>query len=489
MIVSMHKITSGVLLLAGLAGLTSSQMVAAENLADPKIIAKFFDMKDAPFEYWVFDQSRSDSNDLDKDGKFDEGGYVYIYDGKWTGGLDFTKPPLKIDLADVMFKATGNVGHRPHIGGTNYSKTHGHLSWFAAGTGEVNEKNGGISFYRLKDKTHVYSRFGLGALHMPGPSPDDKQFVGVATTQKKLHFFHTDWINEKFSVASDLDLTKVAGLSEGLGTSDVQPICAKYTPDSKHLFVTFRPGGAAIFNVADPANVKLTEAYSKEEVVGEGCSLIWNPDFTRMYTGSGAASANQTETGQEWLYVWDMRKFGDGNKNDMLKKIGLDPKGVGDNHGPNLVQKGRYLWLLMRADNEVKVIDTVTDKLVNTFSLVNDQTPNPFPDVLEPDPIDPTIVYISFRGNCVVSGLTVYVDSAKGDCPGDKTKQIASPGRTPGFGVYKVALDGMSAALTKLVTYSNVHNTDGKGQPRAPYEAVDIHAGKIMVTHPFLMPQ
>ncbi len=450
-----------------------------------------------PFEVWMADQSRTDHTDLDGDGNRADGGTAYIFKGNIAGGIDLNSPEI-FDLSAVSAAAGHPIGQRPHIGGANFGKTHFTLSYFSPS--DVN--SGGVSWFRISDRQLVKTILGLGQLHMPGPSPDDKQLAGVSISQQMLHLFSTDYDNEIFTLVSSTNLATVPNLLAGLGTTAAAPICSNYTFDSKHLFITFRDGGLAIFNVQNPLNPQLREVYNKDEVVGEGCSLIQHPDLIRMYTGGGAgtttpAVGNQL-TNQEYTYVWNMSTVGNGVKDDLIKTIALNPSGIGDNHGPNFVYGGRYLWVIMRVDNSVKVIDTRTDTLVNTFSLVTNAVPQPTPDVLDRSPLNPFLMFMSLRGYCPLSGPINYVDEmlpgssqpGSRDCPGDQAIQVERDGRTPGLALVAVTNEGRKGKIFKVFPTSNIVGTDPSGNPLSvPLDITDPHGAKVVVRSRLLPPQ
>ena len=489
---------------AALALLNSGAMLAANSTP--------------PFEVWTVDQSRTDHTNADGDanGNRSDGGRLYIFDGLWLGGITRT-PTTIVDLKDLILDpATNlsgnfNVGQRPHIGGANFGKTHMTLSWFGTTVGAA---DGGISIFRIKDRKLVYQIYGLGQLHMPGPAPDDKKMAGVAIADQKLYIFNTDYATETFTLASTTTLNTVPGLLMGLGTTAAAPICSNFTPDSKHLFVTFRDGGLAIFNVEDSANPQLREVYSASLIPREGCGLIQHPDGKRMFTGSGAgeSGADALFGNIEYIHAWDMTTVGNGVNDDLIASIDLGVGNTladgtpnpnpswGDNHGPQHVFAGKYLWVTMRIDSTFKVIDTSTYKVVKTVDAKNNSVlgkpvtlANPTPDVLDRDPINPFVLYTSLRGYCPLSGPTRFLDNAGAGANGCVTKPanaIEAPGRTPGQAVMLVGLNGKSGKIVRNYLTANVVTTDPAGNPlAAPTDVTDPHASKVVVRSRFLPPQ
>lgn len=470
-----------------------------------------------PFEMWLFDQSRTDHTDADADGNFRDGGTLRIFKGNWLGGIT-AAPAETINLATVPTAGGAGLGERPHIGGSNFAKTHVALSYF--GTSHVD--SGGIDIFRISDRTVVASYRGMGALHMPGPSPDDTKMAGVSIGQNLLHLIPTDYATETFGAANTFNLTTTifpgvgnptgATLPTLLGTTTAAPICSNFTWDSKHLFITMQGGGMAIFNVEDITTPQLTEVYSStyadaasgtNGIPGEGCGLIQHPDRSKnlMYTYSGVSSGSAAFLGNpEYTHVWNMATVGDGVLNDLVKTVDMGVSfstgGVdswGDLHGPNFALSGRYLWTIVRVDSAVKVIDTRTNQLVSTFSLASPFSSNPTPDVLERSPINPYRMWYTNRGFCPLSGPTRFVDrsvTGEPNCPVAAGGEVAVSGRNPGLSTMRVALNGKSGTTISHYRVDNVVYADANGAPLAtPINITEPHAGKIVVRSALLPPQ
>ena len=418
------------------------------------------------FEVWAIDQSDTDP--------VNGGGTLYIYDenGLASGSNALVK---KIDLAVLATDAGVPIGKRPHIIGFNTGGDHAVIPF--VGTGSM--------FWMNTETREITGHIGgLGQLHMVGPSPDRTQASAVSIAQEQLHLITTDYDNEVYTVVSTTALNQVKDANsqkllkllypDGVadGNTQAKPICSNYTPDSAHLFVTFAGGGLAIFNVEDPANPTLQEVYSDAEVPGTGCGLIQHPESlaqagggpaeeSRMYTNSGSNAVGDPEN----VYVWNMATVGNGIKDDLIKTIPLatptspdgaaivladigceNAPGNGDAHGPAFVGKrGRYLWVAMRLDNTINVIDTETDTLVNTFCLEREdlfgEGHDPAADVIDPD-LQANTVFAALRG--------FFPLTAIGGFPNEN--------RTPGVGVIDVQDGGFSGILTRVERISNVVN-------------------------------
>ena len=474
-----------------------------------------------PFEVWTIDQSRTDHTNADGDanGNRSDGGTLYIFDGSWLGGIK-SKPSAIVNLGDLIMNpetnesGNFNIGQRPHIGGTNFGKTHMTLSWFGPSAGAA---DGGLSIFRLSDRKVVYQQYGLGMLHMPGPAPDDTKMSAVSIGDQMLHMFDTDYDTETFTLASSTNLTAVPGLTAGLGTAVAAPICSNFTPDSKHLFISFRDGGMAIFNVENTAAPVLTEVYPASLIPKEGCGLIQHADGKRIFTGSGAAESGTDATfgNIEYYHAWNMETVGNGLNDDLIASIDLGVGNTfangatnptpswGDNHGPNMVFGGKYLWVTMRIDGTYKVIDTDTYKVVSTVDIKNNKLfrksvtlADPAADVLDRDPINPLLMYVSLRGYCPVSGAARFDDpdgAGAAGCPSRAANAIdltpGKVGRTPGQGVMALGLSGKTGRMINVYKISNKVTTTPTGAAMTETDITDPHAGKVVIRSSLLPPQ
>lgn len=409
------------------------------------------------YEVWVLDQS---------DTHADGGGLLHIYKDTWWGSI--RSRPETIDLAEAAMEAGFPVTRRPHIVGFNVESTHAIIS---------NVASGDIQIMNVAERSVVGNIEGLGQLHMAGPAPNSEQIAAVAIAQGRLLIISTDYENDFYTVEHtvDLELAENANgsLEEQLGFADPHPICSNYTLDSQYLFVNFTAGGLAIFNVGNIAVPPvLEEVYSATEVPGNGCGLIQHPDGKRMFTNSGSKKLGDAEN----VYVWDMRRVGNGLKDDLLATIPLltpaqSAAQRGDAHGPMFTAKGRYLWVAMRMDNTIKVVDTKRYLVVNTIHLAGRSSRNPTPDVIDTNPRN-NLMFMSLRGHCPLSAISEFVDETSQDCPGDQSSQISSPGRTPGLGIVKINRRGTGGRLIRVLPLTNI--VDG-------FDRVDPHGIKTVI--------
>jgi hypothetical protein len=215
------------------------------------------------------------------------------------------------------------------------------------------------------------------------------------------------------------------------------------------------------------------DVYTAGEVPGTGCGLLPLPladGGVRMYTNAGSKATGDAEN----VYVWDATRIGE---RPLPQIIPLTVSDRGDVHGPQYAGNvganlGRYLWVAMRLDNTINVIDTRINEEVNTFSLANDDFPNPTLDVIDFS-LTGNHMYVALRGFCPLTAIPEFVDETSQTCPFGGTK-IASPGRTPGVGVINVQQGGLSGTLKSVQPITNV---DGSG-----FDSADPHGLKTLFT-------
>jgi hypothetical protein len=516
-----------------------------------------------PYEVWVTEQSGTDQTDLDGDGNTKDGGFLYVFEGKDAGGI--RQNPLKFDLATRFRNGVKRIGgvdtpfaypvpQRAHIVGFNTENTYAAVSFLGknvapvfspgldgvAGTADDvrnHDADAGVAFMRVADKKVVAFFNDLNGLHMPAPSPDSSLLGGVSIPQKRVHILTTDYVNESFTLVTGpdgLDLTKLRQDADLFTPANdpggpllpdllfpgavkpansTRPFCSNWTPDSRYMFVTFERGGFAILQVKD-VDVEtgavtifnppiLKEVYPEVEVPGEGCGLLQHYDGVRLYTNGATKLFDQ-----EYVYVWDMSTMGNGLSDDLITKVPLDPSGRGDGHGPMFTTQGKFLWIAMRLDSEIKVIDTDLNQVVNTLSVTkgecgeggdgdgeddnadadtDDCLTNLTPDVLDTNPQE-TLMFVTLRGYCPLTALANFVDEdAHRVCP---TPAVADPvtgqlkvetdGRRPGVAVFKInRTDGTRGKLQKVYRFAN-EQPDANPANGGVLDVVDPHGVRVV---------
>jgi hypothetical protein len=136
--------------------------------------------------------------------------------------------------------------------------------------------------------------------------------------------------------------------------------------------------------------------------------------------------------------------------------------GDNDAHGTLLTRDG-YLWVANRFANAIDVIDTVTDAVVNTFSLAGAVSSDPAPDLMVPYP-GTDYAFVTLRGPCPLTANAPGVNNAVG--------------ATPGLGLLSIDDLGLRGRLQGIAAINNV---DAAGASCAPANApastnrADVH--------------
>jgi hypothetical protein len=442
------------------------------------------------------------------------------------------------------------------------------------GPGANPDPNAGVMFFRVSDKKVIGFIHGLNGLHMPSPSPDARQLSGVSINNRMFHVISTDYDTETFILKASVDLTAMrqdgdmstpefdgwadpttavrleqllgANPATGVPFTPAKAFCSNYTTDSKFVFITFEAGGLAVVQVqkenAETGALEfmqpvLKEVYPASQIPGEGCGLLpamssqfVNPDTGDVLADPAAhpsprlahrafTEGSSKNIDQEYIFVWDMLTMGDGETNDLLTQIPLNPSGRGDAHGPMFTQGGKYLWVSMRLDSEIKVIDTDVNDVVNTIQVSrgecgtgddgdgeddnqdadgDDCLTNLTPDVIDTNP-DQTLMFVTLRGYCPLTGINNFVDEGNGmhqAClppppvpaqspsypfgPADWTQRVESDGRAPAMAVFKILKDGKRGPLVKLHRLTNVIPDTTNPLNGGKLDVVDPHGLKVV---------
>lgn len=408
------------------------------------------------FEVWAVDQGVGP-------------GKLYIYDGDEMDADAASAVPEVFDLnanvSPLCVAQTGTAPVRGHMLGLNATHSHAILSFVSSGH---------VVFFNTATRQPVKCiDVGVQA-HAAFASPDD-QYVFVANQNGKLfQRITTNFATETFTldVAATLDLANCTTpngfpCQDPVLRPDNAPICPVIDASSRFVFVTLRGGGMLVLN-GRTTPMSIIAEYDAARVNGNGCVGFQSGDL--MYINSGGGTGvNPTE---EDLYSFRVSGYpttGFNHPNSPAPRVLLDQDG--DSHGGILMQKrhGKYLWVADRLDNEVAVIDTEHDILVNTFSLLSHYSSDPTPDLMDVSP-NGKYVYAALRGPCPVSGNEPSVNN--------------SVGATPGVGVIRVKQSGFRGEMIAVAPISNqvapfVCTTVG-GAPTVTDRA-DIHTLKVVL--------
>ena len=386
-------------------------------------------------EVWLFDQSstRADGG----------GGTLYIYDGaQLQGNHAAAATPEIFDLGTaahaLAVAQTGSGPVRPHMFFFNRSETFGVLSYVSTGH---------VLFIEAKTRKPIaFVDVGEQA-HAAYPAANEKYVIVANQNGKKVHRIWTDYEQGIFlhDTAATLDL--VSGMTpNGLPKQDPvlrpdnAPICLNLDSSSRFAFVTLRGGGLFVVDVTTTP-MSIVAEYDASVIHPNGC--IGLEAAGKLYVNSGGGSAaNPYESD---LYAFPLAEFSPvaAPPNTPVRKLvfSRDALGVADSHGGTLTRDSRYLWVADRAANLMTVVDTRTDFVVNEFSLINQNSADPAPDLMGTSP-DGNRVYVTLRGPNPLTGNFPGVNNAVG--------------ATPGLGIIRVTQAGRAGELQAIAPVSHV---------------------------------
>lgn len=110
-----------------------------------------------------------------------------------------------------------------------------------------------------------------------------------------------------------------------------------------------------------------------------------------------------------------------------------------DAHGVALTKHGRYLWWGDRSQNDVTVVNPVTENVVGRFSLAGPASDDPAPDLFDLAP-GGKYAFASLRGPNPSSGHEAF-------------------GSTPGVGVIRVRSGGRAGKLEGVARIGSLRGT------------------------------
>jgi hypothetical protein len=416
----------------GLGGLVIAALLVAAvaTLSDwtaRAISAQATNPTTTPFEVWLIDQ---------QDTRPDGGGTLYIYDGPRLEGASPTAAPEVIDLGgavrDLCLARTGTAPRRPHMlvfnGGDRSGaggNTHAAIAFVATGH---------VVFLDAASRSPLECLDVGVQAHAVWPTPDQR-FLLVANQNGKLfQRIQTSYPTNVFVLehAATLDLANCTTPSGAPCQSpelrpDNAPICPRTTNSGLLSFVTLRGGGLFVVDHSQTP-MRIVAEYDRAHVRDNGCGAI--EANGRMYVNSGGGSPGLPH-GHD-LYAFSLSAF---STTPLLPNTpapqlvySRNTEGQVDAHGVALSANERYLWMADRVQNDVTVVDTVTNQVVNRFSLVGAASSDPAPDLFDRSPSG-NRMFVSLRG------------------PQPATGGHDAIGSTPGLGVIQVLENGRAGRL------------------------------------------
>lgn len=424
-----------------------SLIAAVSASADPPGAAA----AEPPYEVWVLDQS---------DTRADGGGRLFIYPGPAVSGSSAAAvtPEVHDFGGAVRDMALGPPGsppmqapRRPHMVFFNSTGSHAVIAFVVTGH---------VLFMDTATRTPL-EIIDVGAqAHAAVPSPD-QQFVLVANQNGKLlQRINTDYATNTFTLDSAATINLAVGTTpngqplQGPLRPDNAPICIAVTEDSRYGFITLRGGGLFVVDIA-ATPMQIVAEYDNTVVKPAGCGGAQLGG--KMYIDSGSAGPADAFGHDVYAFAIDAINPAGNPPNApapalVYRRTGTPAPGDVDAHGVMLTKQGRYLWVADRIQNDITVVDTSSDTVVNVFTLTGALSGDPAPDLLAISP----------------SGSRVFA-TLRGPIPGSGGH--AAFGSTPGLGVIRVEQGGKRGVLQAIAPISNL---DALGVNRADPHGIAV---------------
>ena len=381
----------------------------------------------AAYEVWIIDQS---------DTRPDGGGTLYIYQGGDLEGADAASaPPEVVDLGgaarDLCLAQTGTAPRRPHMFFFSPSRTHAAVAFVTTGH---------VLFMETATRTPVGCvDVGVQA-HAAVPSHDGTFVVVANQNGRLLQRISTDYAANTFTLddAATLDLAACttpsgAPCQDPVLRPSTRPICPVIDESDSFTFVTLAGGGLFVVD-ARQTPMSIIGEYDKSTVHPEGCGGVQARG--RMYINSGGPTEAD-------LYSFPLDGYTGANPpNTPAPTLVYTHDGTNsDSHGAVKTRHDRFLWVAERFGNNITVVDTETDSVVNRFGLAGPVSPDPTPDLMDISP-DGNRVFMTLRGPNPLSGNNPAFNNAAGS--------------TPGLGVIRVEQGGRRGVFYARVPISHV---------------------------------
>ena len=385
-------------------------------------------------EVWIIDQSNT--QDDDGNGTLDSGGTLYIYQGDALAGNDETAAiPEVIDLGgaarSLCLSQTGTAPVRPHMFFFNGAGSHAVIAFVTSGH---------VLFMDTETRAAVKCiDVGVQA-HAAVPS-NDQTFIVVANQNGRLlHRINTDYNTNTFTLdnAATLDLATCttpngAPCQDPVLRPSNRPICPVIDSSDNFTFITLAGGGLFVIN-SKTTPMSIIGEYDKDMVHPEGCGGVQANG--RMYINSGGPLESD-------LYAFPLSGYTSSNPpNSPAPALVFTRDGTNsDSHGATKTKHDRYVWVVERFGNNLTVVDTENNAIVNWVSLAGQVSTDPAADLMDISP-NGNRVYVSMRGPNPLTGNNPAFNNAAGN--------------SPGLGVLKVEEGGRSGTFAMRVPISHI---------------------------------
>ena len=400
-------------------------IVAGLSLNAQASVAPHDDNRDDRYEVWAIDQSNN--KDEDGNGTLDSGGTLYVYQGDdLSRGHSAAAVPQVINLGgaarDLCVAQTGSAPVRPHMFFFNGDRTHAVIAFVASGH---------VLFMDTASKAPLKCMDVGVQAHAAVPS-NDQTFIVVANQNGRLlQRINTNYETNTFTLdnAATINFATCttpsgAPCQDPILRPDARPVCPVIDKCDRYTFVTLAGGG--LF-VVDPNTtpMSIVAEYDKATVHPDGCGGI--QARSQMYINSGGALEAD-------LYSFPLRGYtGVTGPNTPMPSLVYTHDGTNsDSHGVVATRNDRYLWVAERFGNNITVVETQTNTLINQFSLVGRVSNDPTPDLLDISP-DGKLVFMTLRGPNPLTGNNPTFNNAAGSTPGVGIIQVQEGGRRGKF--------------------------------------------------------
>lgn len=377
------------------------------------------------YEVWVIDQSNS--RDEDGNGTLDSGGTLYAYEG---GDLSAEQAsaavPEVVDLGgparDLCVTQTGTAPVRPHMFFFNAAHSHAVIAFVGSGH---------VLFMNTITKSPIRCLDVGVQAHAAVPS-NDQTFIVVANQNGRLlQRINTHYDTNTFTLdnAATINLATCttpsgAPCQDANLRPDARPICPVIDSCDRFTFVTLAGGG--LF-VVDPNTtpMSIVAEYDKATVHPDGCGGIQANG--QMYINSGGALEGD-------LYSFPLRGYMSSNPpNSPAPTLIYTHDGTNsDSHGVAVTRGERFLWVGERFGNNITIVDTRSNSVVDQFTLVGPVSNDPAPDLLDISP-DGKYMFMSLRGPNPLTGNNPAFNNAVGSTPGVGIIRVQQGGRRGRF--------------------------------------------------------
>ncbi len=394
----------------------------------------------AAYEVWAIDQS-----DSSKDG----GGTLYIYDGQDLTANPKTAKAETVDLGDKFAEACKEAGggypKRPHMILFTKDQKFALLSYVASGH---------VAFIDATSRAPI-GCVSLGKnAHAAFPTANGRMAIGANIAEKKLVRIWTDYTGKKFTIKPDNDVINLTQMESGNDVPDVAPICPITDNRSQFVFVTFRGGGLAVFDITSNP-MFLVGTLGRDSVHAAGCGGVQLGSTMYLNSGGGWPATPLNN---------DVYAFPMGGLPSVSQPSRIGGRDGGDSHGMVAVNN-RYLWAGDRHLNLIDVYDSSNDGMkAGTIRLAGDVSQDPAPDLMDAAP-DGSYVFASLRGPSPLTGNNKDVNNAVGS--------------TPGIGVIKVEGNGRGGTLIGVAPLSRMAEEKDKDGNMVKKEKTDPHGIQV----------